>query len=139
MFDYWECWKEGGKYKNTESRNRMLAKLKELTGSDFELAKKVICDAIDHSWQGFCKGNQLFYKDETFEPPTFDEVKAYAWDRYRDDLAEKFFNYYAASDWRDGRGYPVKNWKLKFAEWETRNPDPDDSGYVPGAIDKIFS
>ena len=117
----------------------MLTKLKELTDEDFELAKKVICDAIDNGWQGFCKGNNLYYKKENPTHPTFEEVKQYAWDRGRDDLAEKFFDYYAASGWKDKAGQSIINWQQTFIKWEMRTPDNDDSGYVPGAIDKIFS
>lgn len=62
LFNYWEQNKEGGKYKNDDSRNRMLVKLKSLTNEDFELAKEVIFDAIDHKWQGFCGNDGLYYK-----------------------------------------------------------------------------
>jgi len=62
LFTYWEENKKGGKYKNDESRARMLAKLKELTHNDLEFAKAAICHAIDNNYQGFCNGNELFYK-----------------------------------------------------------------------------
>lgn len=62
LFLYWEQNKSGKKYKNAESRNRMLAKLKELTFGNFNYAKLVILDAIDHQWQGFCGVDGLYYK-----------------------------------------------------------------------------
>ena len=68
LFDYWECWKKGGRYKNAESRNRMFARLKELTGNDFELAKKAICHCVDSGYQGFANGGELFYKPSK-DPP----------------------------------------------------------------------
>lgn len=64
LFLYWEQNKNGKKYKNAESRNRMLAKLKELTFGNFNYAKLVILDAIDHQWQGFCGADGLYYKGE---------------------------------------------------------------------------
>ena len=64
LFTYWEENKKGGRYKNAESRNRMLAKLQELTGNDFELAKKAICHCIDNNYQGFCNGNELYYRPD---------------------------------------------------------------------------
>lgn len=62
LFLYWEQNKSGGKYKTPESRERMLNRLKDLTKNDFEFAKVVILDAIDHKWQGFCNGNELYFK-----------------------------------------------------------------------------
>lgn len=63
LFDYWEQNKKGGKYKNAESRNRQLAKLKELTNGDFEYAKQAIVFCIDNKYQGFYNGSSLFYRN----------------------------------------------------------------------------
>lgn len=63
LFDYWEQNKKGGKYKNAESRNRQLAKLKELTNGDFEYAKQAIVFCIDNKYQGFTDGGKLYYKN----------------------------------------------------------------------------
>jgi hypothetical protein len=69
LFTYWEENKKGGRYKNEESRQRMLQKLKELTGDEFNLAKASICFAIDTGYQGFCNGNELYYKPAKDKPP----------------------------------------------------------------------
>lgn len=61
-------------------------------------------------------------KRKQFVAPTYDEIKAYAVERKRVDLVDKFYNYYEASDWKDNRGGKVKNWKLKFVSWENNNP-----------------
>ena len=61
-------------------------------------------------------------KRKQFEAPTYDEIKAYAKERNRLDLVDKFYNYYEASGWKDNRGGKVKNWKLKFVSWENNNP-----------------
>ena len=62
LFAYWEQNKSGGKYKNDDSRKRMLKILKKLTYDNLENGKKVIFDAIDHGWQGFCNNGELYYK-----------------------------------------------------------------------------
>lgn len=69
LFRYWEENKKGGAYKNEESRQRMLAKLKELTLNDFNLAKLSVCFAIDNKYQGFCNGSELYYKPSKNKPP----------------------------------------------------------------------
>lgn len=76
LFTYWEENKKGGRYKNEESRQRMLGKLKELTGNDFSLAKLSICHAIDNKYQGFCNGSELFYKPPKGALPEFAEDRA---------------------------------------------------------------
>lgn len=89
LFDYWESWKKGGRYKNEESRNRMLAKLKDLTGNDFELAKKAICHCIDQGYQGFSNGGELFYKPPKLQskPPEMSEDEK----RKQQELIDKIF------------------------------------------------
>lgn len=69
LFDYWEQNKKGGKYKNSESRNRQLAKLKQLTGGDLEFAKRAITFAVDNNYQGFTNGSRLFYQELVPKPP----------------------------------------------------------------------
>lgn len=64
-------------------------------------------------------------KRKGFIPPTLAEVTAYAKERGREDLAEKFFDYFEAGNWHDSEGKPVKVWKQKFITWETHNPFAD--------------
>lgn len=67
LFDYWEQNKKGGKYKNQESRNRQLAKLKQLTEDKFERAKQAIIFCVDNNYQGFTDGQKLYYRGEDGE------------------------------------------------------------------------
>lgn len=90
LFDYWESRKKGGRYKTAESRGRMLARLKELTGNDFELAKKAICHCVDSGYQGFCNGNELFYKPAN-DPPKPPETSAEEESKKRLELINKIF------------------------------------------------
>lgn len=58
-----------------------------------------------------------------FVPPTYEEV--YEYNRLRGGLIDPkpFYDYYAAADWRDGEGKPVRNWQQKFIAWELRELD----------------
>jgi hypothetical protein len=68
------------------------------------------------------KENSPSQKKQNFIPPTLEEVFAYAESKNRMDLANKFFDYYEAGEWRDGNGKPVLNWKQKFITWTNTNP-----------------
>ena len=58
-------------------------------------------------------------KRKKFIPPTLEDVSAYAKERGVQNLAQKFFDYYSAGNWVDGKGDPVRNWKQKFLTWES--------------------
>lgn len=90
LFDYWESWKKGGRYKNEESRSRMLIKLKDLTRNDFEMAKKAICHCVDQGYQGFSNGGELFYKPPK-DPPKPPEMSAEEESKKRLELINKLF------------------------------------------------
>lgn len=61
-------------------------------------------------------------KSKKFIPPTLDEVKEYAKEKNRIDLAEKFYDYFTTGNWIDSKGNKVKNWKQKFITWADKNP-----------------
>ena len=61
-------------------------------------------------------------KSKKFVPPTLDEVKEYAKEKNRIDLAEKFYDYFTTGNWIDSKGNKVKNWKQKFITWADKNP-----------------
>lgn len=53
-------------------------------------------------------------KKKEFVPPTKDEVMTYFFDKGYDSMTGlKFWEYYEAADWKDGKGQQVKNWKQK--------------------------
>lgn len=54
-----------------------------------------------------------------FIPPTLEEVQKYCEERKNNVDAKKFFDYFTASDWVDGKGNPVRNWKQKIITWES--------------------
>jgi len=51
--------------------------------------------------------------------PTLDEVKEYCVKRGNLVDYQKFFDYYTESNWIDGDGNPVLNWKQKIIIWES--------------------
>lgn len=53
-----------------------------------------------------------------FVPPTLAEIQEYVnLKQYNVDV-NKFYTYYTESGWHDGRGKPIKNWKLKLLVWD---------------------
>lgn len=87
LFTYWEENKKGGRYKNVESRQRMLDRLKELTGHNLEFAKQAICHCIDNGYQGFSNGNELFYKTQKIPIKTV-ETKPDAFEVFHQAMSE---------------------------------------------------
>lgn len=60
--------------------------------------------------------------------PTLEEVQAYAKEKGRQDLVDKFYEYYTLSNWVDKNNQPIKNWKNKFNAWIMNNkPQPKQS------------
>ena len=53
-----------------------------------------------------------------FVPPTINEVKAYCVERKNTVDAERFFDFYSANGWVQGRGKPIKDWKAAVRTWE---------------------
>ena len=60
-------------------------------------------------------------KKKEFIPPTFDEVKQYAIEKNREDLAQFFYEYYTTGKWKRSDGRPVLNWKQQFITWVNKN------------------
>lgn len=68
---------------------------------------------------------------EKFSPPTLEEVIEYFKTRnLTESSAKRFFDYYTAGCWKDGKGDKIKNWKQKaIAVWdkpENREKTPED-------------
>lgn len=54
-------------------------------------------------------------RNKVFTPPTQIEVENYFTENgYTKESGLKAFNYYAANNWKDGKGNQVKNWKQKM-------------------------
>ena len=62
-------------------------------------------------------------KNKQFIPPTVEEIRAYCEQRNNNVDAQKFFDYYDAAKWYDGKGEKVKSWKQKVITWENSNQE----------------
>jgi hypothetical protein len=72
-----------------------------------------------------------------FIPPTLEEVEAYCKSRNNNVDAKRFFDYFDASDWVDGKGNKVRNWKQKVITWESYNKDVKQDGQATGDTGKV--
>lgn len=62
-------------------------------------------------------------KKQNDKIPTFEEVLEEAKIRGVPDLAQPFFDYYSAAEWRDSDGKPVYSWRQKLVSWKVREDD----------------
>lgn len=53
--------------------------------------------------------------------PTLDEVKAYCAERGNIVDAQRFFDFYEANGWCQGRGKPIRDWRAAVRTWERGN------------------
>ncbi len=89
--------------------------------------------------------NKNNYKKESIEkeacsPPTLEEVVDYARENGHEDLANKFYAYYNAADWRDKGGGLIQNWKQKFLSWcnSERKVEADKARYGNFDVNEAF-
>lgn len=63
-----------------------------------------------------------------FVPPSIDEIRAYCNERGNTVDAERFFDFYSANGWVQGKGKPIKDWKACVRTWERQsNAGQDES------------
>lgn len=55
------------------------------------------------------------------QKPTLDEVKAYCAERGNIVDAQRFFDFYEANGWCQGRGKPIRDWRACVRTWERMN------------------
>lgn len=53
--------------------------------------------------------------------PTLDEVKEYCAERGNMVDAQRFFDFYEANGWCQGRGKPIRDWRAAVRTWERSN------------------
>ena len=73
-------------------------------------------------------------KRPRFEPPTSDEVKAYAEAKGLLVDAERFVDYYASNGWRVGRN-PMRDWRATVRNWARKPSSESKDG---GEYDEYF-
>lgn len=64
-----------------------------------------------------------------FVPPTLEEVRAYCAERKNNVDAQKFYDYFTASDWYDSNGKKVRSWKQKVITWESNGVRNNNRSY----------
>ncbi len=60
-----------------------------------------------------------------FTRPTLEEIQAYCKERNNSVDAQRFYDYYSANGWVQGKGKPIKDWKACVRLWE-RNAKPTE-------------
>lgn len=53
-----------------------------------------------------------------FIPPSLEEVQAYCAERKNTVDAERFFDFYSANGWVQGKGKPIRDWRAAVRTWE---------------------
>ena len=81
-------------------------------------------------------------KKKEFIPPTRQEVYEYAQEQNNLELADKFYDWYNSTNWRDKNNKRIKNWKNKFLIWIRRNDEKqkqvaDNTKMVADGVCKI--
>ena len=56
--------------------------------------------------------------NRSFTPPSLEDIEDYCRERGNNVDPKKFFDYFSASNWVDGKGNKVRNWKQKVITWE---------------------
>lgn len=87
--------------------------------TDQELLSEIRLRCINPEFKEHVKDILKARTVKKFVPPTEQDVIVYfKSEGYSDESAKKAFKYYSMSDWKDGNGKQVKNWKQKmFAVW----------------------
>ena len=53
-----------------------------------------------------------------FTPPTLEEVQEYCYTRGNKVDAQRFYDFYTANGWCQGRGKPIRDWRAAVRTWE---------------------
>ena len=75
------------------------------------------------------KENKKGSKRKTFTPPTLKEIEDYIKEKQLNVDANKFFTYFEAGNWIDGKGNKVKSWKQKLITWDNHNYGNNNSKF----------
>jgi len=80
-------------------------------------------------------GKESIGKDNNktrFARPTIQEIKDYCAERKNNVDAERFYDFYEANGWVQGKGKPIKDWKACVRTWERKEAtQPKRSDIIP--------
>ena len=142
-----ELFKRLGLIYEEENKILKIANFNEMVGSEVSSAKRVrefrerqkalqcnndVTQEIEYRDKIIDKeeidNNKLLStKKKVFKKPTLEEIQAYCEERKNNVDAKRFFDYYEANNWVDGKGNRVVSWKQKMiSSWETNaKPQPN--------------
>jgi len=80
-----------------------------------------------------CSKESTKEKRAKFIPPTLEQVEAYCKERGNSVDPKRFFDYFNASGWVDGKGNKVRNWKQKVITWESHGKGEQGGQHVEAA------
>ena len=73
----------------------------------------------EHNVTELNKGDKAATPPRTrFIPPSLEEVQAYCAERKNTVDAERFFDFYSANGWVQGKGKPIRDWRAAVRTWE---------------------
>ena len=68
--------------------------------------------------------------NKRFTKPTLEQIKEYCLERNNNIDSERFFDYYEANGWVQGKSRkPIKDWKACVRTWEQRNKKQDNPSW----------
>ena len=70
-----------------------------------------------------------------FIPPSVEEIADYCHERQNGIDARRFFDYYTANGWQQGRGKPIRDWRAAVRTWERSQHGTNHSGAGYSAAD----
>lgn len=109
------------KYKNLQDADTIRAQTRERVRKHREM-KRTVTDSNAskrHIDTDINKDKEKRVK-KTFTPPSLEDIKEYANSRNSAVDPKSFYDYFDVSNWIDGNGNKVKNWKQKFISWDNR-------------------
>jgi hypothetical protein len=77
-------------------------------------------------------------KNSVFKKPTLEQVKEYNDSRGGYVVANKFYDYYEAGNWKDQSGKKIKNWKQKLITWEKKNNKNSPENLTGDSFDRVL-
>ena len=75
--------------------------------------------------------------NKRFVKPTLEQIKEYCLERNNNVDSERFFNYYEANGWVQGKSRkPIKDWKACIRTWEQTEKKKDNPGWFNTEVTK---
>lgn len=123
------------KRKGFDLKKRSMSLTIKMLHNSIEVVTEDEIPCSDSVTQSKSKIREEKKKNESFVPPTLQEITDYAKQRNSPLEPKVFFEFFDVAKWVDSKGNKVKNWKQKFITWESRQPKKDNQNtgrHIPG-------